>query len=329
MSDRKTVASLAILILAAACFLPARGRAQENPKPQAAQGEERLSQYVLGPGDEIVIYAIDAEEIANKPIRIGSGGDITLPLVGRVQAAGLTVEQLTERLRAKLKVYIQEPQIAINITQFRSQPVSVIGCVNTSGVHQLEGRKSLIEVLSMAGGLRSDAGVMIKVTRRPEWGAIPLPSAMKDGNGFSIAEVDYRKIVDARNPEENIRILPNDVISVPRAKIIYVVGNVHKPGGYALTDHDSLSVLQVLALAEGLMPDSAPGSSKIIRTNAGSLRTEVAVNLKDIMAGKKSDVVLQAEDILIVPGSYARSTIRRTFETAISLAAGAAIYRGW
>src|SRR5262249_6112382 len=153
-----------------------------------------------------------------------------------------------------------------------------------------------------------------KITRRPESGPIPLPSAVKDANGYYVAELDYRKIVEAKSPEENILILPYDVISVPRAKFIYVVGNVRKPGAFALSERDKLTVLQALALSEGLLPDSAPGSSKIVRTTAGATRTEIAVDIKKITGGKTTDVAMEPEDILFVPNSYAKTTIKRTMD---------------
>src|SRR5579883_2668772 len=136
---------------------------ESGKKPLAA---EHPAKYVLGPSDEIVILALNAEELANKPIRITAGGDINLPMVGRVHVAGMTVEQFEGELTKRLKSYILNPEVAVNVTQFKSQPVSVIGSVANPGVIQLEGRKTLIEVLSMAGGVRPDAGYRVKITRK-------------------------------------------------------------------------------------------------------------------------------------------------------------------
>ena len=115
------------------------------------------SGYVLGPDDQIVIHAIDAPEISDKSILIGMNGDITLPLIGRVKAGGLTVEQLETELNARLAKYVKDPQVSVTVTEFRSQPVSVFGAVSKPGVIQLRGRKTLYEVLSMAGGPRNDS----------------------------------------------------------------------------------------------------------------------------------------------------------------------------
>ena len=106
------------------------------------------STYVLGPDDEISIRVIESEEISEEPFRIHPGGDISLPLVGRVRAAGRTPQRLETELTERLRAFIHEPQVLVHVTQFRSQPVSVIGAVNKPGIHQLEGHKSLIEILS-------------------------------------------------------------------------------------------------------------------------------------------------------------------------------------
>src|SRR5438874_3482475 len=133
--------------------------------------------YLLGPGDQIVIRAANAPDISEKPIRIDLGGIINMPTIGRVQAGGLTVEALEAELVKRLKVYLEEPDVAVSVTEYQSQPVSIFGEVMTPGVHQLEGRKTLVEMLSLAGGLKDEAGPSIRITRRLEYGPIPLPGA--------------------------------------------------------------------------------------------------------------------------------------------------------
>jgi len=285
--------------------------------------------YLLGPGDELVIRALEAEEIAEKPVRIDLSGYIRLPLVGRLKAGGLTVDQLSAELTSRLKEYIQEPQVAVSVTQYRSQPVSVIGAVKQPGVHQLEGRKTLIEMLSLAGGLAPDAGYTVTITRRLEYGRIPLAGARDDETGrFSIAEVELNSIMEARNPQGNIEIRPYDVISVPRADLVYVIGQVKRSGGFALKEKEQLTVLQALALAEGLDRVSAPQAAKILRQPAeGGQRVEIAVNVKKILEGKAPDVPLQAQDILFIPASAAKAATLRAVEAAIQIGTGVVIWR--
>lgn len=197
--------------------------------PTTDNADRLRSVYALGPDDQITLLALDADEISNKPFRINPSGYVTLPMLGPVQAAGLTVEQLEAELTKRLKTYVQDAHVSVTITEFRSQPVSVIGAVKLPGVVQLQGRKTLLEMLSLAGGMREDAGYSVKITRSAEWGQIPLPDAQKDPTGkFTVGEVPLKEILDARHPEKNILIRPNDVISVPRADIVYVIGEVPK-----------------------------------------------------------------------------------------------------
>ena len=286
------------------------------------------STYVLGPDDEVSIRVIESEEISEEPFRIDPGGDISLPLVGRVRAAGRTPQRLETELTERLRAFIHEPQVIVRVTQFRSQPVSVIGAVNKPGIHQLEGHKSLIEILSLAGGPRQDAGHTVKITRRREWGPIPLESAADDPSGrFNIAEVSLEAVMEARNPEENVLIMPNDVISVPRAEMIYVIGGGERSGGFVLHEKENITVLQALALAGGLTRTAAKKNAKILRPAEGDAeRTEITINLKDIMAGRSQDVVLERDDILFVPHSGGKRAAQRGLEASIAMLTGVVIW---
>jgi polysaccharide export outer membrane protein len=287
------------------------------------------SEYQLGPGDQIAIHALDAEELSDKPVRIDENGNISLPLVGELRAAGLTAPRLAAELTARLGTQIKAPHVSVTITEFRSQPVSVIGAVNNAGVHQLQGRKTLVEMLSLAGGLRQDAGYRVKITRELDWGEIPIENARVDSSGkFSVAEVSLKDILEANTPGGNIRIMPHDVISVPRAQLVYVIGEVHKSGGFVLGERETVSVLQALSMAEGLARTAAPGSAKILRSPSGdSQRIEIAVDLRRILSGKDNDVPLRSDDILFVPTSKSKNAVMRSLEAAIQLGTGFAIYR--
>jgi polysaccharide export outer membrane protein len=292
-----------------------------SPKPAA-------DTYTLGPGDQIVIRVPDIEEIDNKTVPIDLKGNINLPSVGRIQASGLNTEQLEAAIADRLKKYLVKPDVSVYLTEMRSQPVSVLGQVQTPGVHQLQGQKNLFEVLSLAGGLRPEAGNVIEITRRLEWGPIPLPGAANDSTGqFSVGSVEVRSVMNASNPAENILIKPNDVISVPKADTIYVLGAVKKPGAYVLGEHRTLGTLEILALAEGTEKTAAPQNARIMRVIAGSNdRAEIPVNLRTILSGKIPDVPLTADDILFVPVSRVKVAGYRTLE-ALAEAGTTAIYR--
>ena len=240
-------------------------------------------------------------------------------MVGRVHAAGLTIEQLEAELITRFKVYIKEPDVAVTVTEFHSQPVSVIGAVGASGVRQLEGRKTLIEVLSLAGGVSDDAGPLVRITRRQDEGPIPIAGATQDPTGqFSIAEIELKPLLEATTPEKNIIIRPHDVISVPRAQMVFVIGEVNKPGPLPLSSDNSVSVLEAVSASGGVLRTAATSSARILRrVEGGQKRTEVAVNLKQIMLGQSNDLQLMAGDILIVPVNGGKRAALRAVEAAI------------
>lgn len=284
--------------------------------------------YMLGPEDQVVIRALDTEEIGNLPYRIDMRGNINVPLAGTIHAAGLTVAQLESVLRERLSAYLRTPVVTISISEFGSEPVSVLGAVTNPGVHQIRGRKTLFEVLSEAGGLKTEAGNTIKITRRVELGTIPLPGSTRDTSGnFWVAEVSARSILEAQNPSENIPICPNDIISVPRASLVYVIGAVKRTGGFVLTERDHITVLEALAMAEGVDRAASASRAKILRQNGSLGRKEIAVNVNKILAGKSKDLSLQPDDILFVPSSALKSASMHGIESAIQLASGVAIYR--
>ena len=295
---------------------------------QATPPKPAPDTYTLGPGDQIVIRVPEIEEIDNKTVPIDLKGNINLPSVGRIQASGLNTEQLEAAIADRLKKYLVKPDVSVYLTEMRSQPVSVLGQVQTPGVHQLQGQKNLFEVLSLAGGLRPEAGNVIEITRRLEWGPIPLPNAANDSTGqFSVGSVEVRSVMNASNPAENILIKPNDVISVPKADTIYVLGAVKKPGAYVLGEHRTLATLEILALAEGTEKTAAPQKARIMRVIPGSNdRAEIPVNLSTILSGKIPDVPLTADDILFVPVSRVKVAGYRTLE-ALAEAGTTAIYR--
>lgn len=296
--------------------------------PDVTESHAPAEDYALGPGDQVIIHAVDLEEVGDKPFRVDMAGEINVPLAGHILVAGHTVQQLEAELIQRLKAEVINPKVTVFISEYQSQPVSVLGAVNKPGVYQVQGRKTLLEVLSEANGLRNDAGNSIKITRQKEYGTIPLASAKEDVSGaFTVAEVSVKSLMDAKNPADNILIRPNDTVSVPRAELVYVVGAVRRPGGFVLTEKETISALQAISLAEGLESVSAPNCARILRKGAGGERTEIPVDLKQVLAGKTPDVALQANDILFIPISAARSALLRGLEAAVQMGTGVVIYR--
>lgn len=319
MMTRVVLSGMAIFFL----VVGAAGQEPLPPKSKPLKSKcdgEVHSTYLLGPDDQLEISEPELTELAaNKPTRIDGDGYIGVPLVGRVHVSGMTVQQAERELNKVLSAYVLHPHVAVSVPEVRSQPVSILGAVNAPGVHQVRGQKTLLEMLALAGGVRPDAGYSIRITRQLEWGCIPLPNAQLDPSGqFTVAEVNLKKITEAQDPEDNIQILPHDIVSVPKAEMVYVIGEVKHAGGFVLGEHKSISLLQALSLAEGLNATADAGHAHILRSKSNDdQREEIAVNVKDVLRGKRPDVPLSGEDILFIPTNTGKKVALRGIEAAI------------
>jgi polysaccharide export outer membrane protein len=322
-----TMGLIRYLVLLCILWVPLAACAQGGlvARPPAA------AEYVLGNGDEIVIHVVDMEdEIPEKPLRIDPNGDVDIPLAGRFHATGLTLDQFKTELTSRLTKYVNNPRISVNLTDERSRSVSIIGAFVSPGSRQLQGPARLIEVLSLGGGTRAEAGPRVIITREQKWGKIPLPDATVDPTtGTSTASVSLDDLQASKNPSENILMMPNDIVYVPKAEVVYVMGNVRKSGGFQLSTHPTISLIQAIALAEGMDNNARPDKAKILRQPQGGdgKPKEIPVDITMVLAGKAPDVALQGNDILYVPNSGVKSGSRRVVEAIIQAATGVAVYR--
>jgi polysaccharide export outer membrane protein len=292
---------------------------------------ENAAAYVLGPEDGISVRVADLDEFDPKSlgvVHIDRQGNVHLPLVGRIQASGLTTDQLEKEVAGRLAGVMKDPEVSVSVAEFRSHPVSVLGAVRNPGVYQVTGRKTLFEVLSLAGGLSPDASNRIKISRLTSAGPLPLTNAALDATGeYYIGELNVRNVMDAKSAGENIAVLASDVVTVPKADLVYVVGAVRRSGGFPLNEKETMSVLQVVSLAEGLDTVAGANNARILRASEpGSERREITVKVKDILDGRAKDISLQANDILFIPTSVAKSASKRTLEAVIQTATGMAVF---
>jgi polysaccharide export outer membrane protein len=286
--------------------------------------------YILGTDDRIFVGVLDFDEIkADKAIRVDSAGDIQLPAIGSVHVAGLTVAQTKALLEMRFKRILRVPDVTVTVSEFRNRPVSVVGAVKLPGVQQIHGKISLSEAISLAGGLDVLAGNNLKVTRAKAAGPLPLPGAKFDPSGeYQVAEVSLQDLFNGAIPASNIQLLPEDVVSVPKADPVYVIGAVKKAGGFVLNDRKVVTVLEALSLAEGLGPYSAAQRARILRRREGVVdREEIIINLRKMLAGQMPDQPLLPNDILYVPSSGLKEATLRGVEAAIVTASGITIFR--
>lgn len=284
--------------------------------------------YRIGPDDLLDISVFDVPDLS-RTVRVSASGEISLPLLGSVPVAGQTPQDLEASLAEELREhYMKDPQVTVFVKEMESHGVSVFGAVIKPGVYQIRGAKSLIEVLSMAGGLADDAGDTVTVVPNTNEAA-PSSGAVSDSPAHAGAaiEVSIEDLLGGDGAKSNVLVFPGDVVKVSTAGTVYVVGEVRRPGGFALHANASISVLQAISLAEGLTGTAARSQARIIRTDpATGKRTEIPLNLGKMLSGKQADLQLEARDIVFVPNSAARSSLYRGGEALVQITTGIAIY---
>jgi polysaccharide biosynthesis/export protein len=287
--------------------------------------------YVIGPEDVLAIDVFDVPELSRLSVEVSNDGNISVPLLGNVKAAGLTQQQLRDELAEKWgEKYLQHPQVMLTIQDFKSRPVSVVGAVAKPGEYYLTGRRTLVEVLAMAGGpanLGASAGKEVMVERPGGFEDVPAVDGLTQTAPDKVS-VEMKKLLYGQDTDLNIEIKPFDIISVSRAGIVYVVGAVNRPGGYLLDNKDSVSVLEAVAMAQGVGANARTADARIVRRSSSGMQNEVPINLKRVLAGKAPDITLAANDILFVPNNTAKAIGKQGIASALGIVTGLVIYRG-
>lgn len=282
---------------------------QNTPQTQAVPAIR--PDYVLGPNDQILIRAPQADEINERPFRVDSDGFINLPLVGKVRAGGLTVQALEADLVTRLKQFIREPQVVISVVQFRSEPVFFMGAFRSPGIYPLGGRRTLVEMLSSVGGLEPTASRRIRVTRRSEYGAIPLPNAIQSPDGkSSTVEISMESLTQNVNPDEDIVLQAYDLVTAERSERVYVSGEVTKVAAIELNERESISVMQAITEAGGFTPLATRDHVRVLRPVLGTTRrAEIDIDMKRVFEGKDLDFPLLPNDVLYVPRNSKKAVL--------------------
>jgi polysaccharide export outer membrane protein len=287
---------------------PPNPATQSTPQPNQLPPDTVRPNYVLGPNDQILVRAPEAEELDNRPFRIDGDGNLNLPLVGRIHAGGMTLQEMEADLVKRLREYIREPQVFVTVVQFRSEPVFFVGLFVRPGIYPLQGNRTLLEMLTSVGGLLPNADRHVKVTRHEEYGPIPLPDALVDPEKkVSTVEINLGSLRENINPAENILLQPYDVVAVGRAEMVYLNGEVGRVAGIELGERDSISIEQAITQAGGLGRDAKKSKVRILRPILNTNRRAVIeVNMAELFDGKGIDIPLLPGDIVYVPRSYER-----------------------
>jgi len=300
---------------------PAPAQANQNQPPAELPPDSIRPNYVLGPNDQFLIRAPAVEELNDRPFRIDAEGYVNLPLVGRLRVGGMTQQQLEAELVKRLREFFVNPQVIVTMSQFRSEPVFFVGQFAKPGIYPLQGRRTLVEMLSSIGGLQPSASRHIKVTRRTEYGTIPLPNAIDDPEKkISSVEISMGSLRENVNPAEDIVLQPFDVVSVERAELVYVNGEVTKVGGIELGERESISILQAMTLAGGFGRDANRGKVRILRPILNTdRRAAIDVDAGRVFEGKENDVPVLPNDVLFVTRSSKRAILSTVGTVGLSI----------
>lgn len=279
----------------------------------------------IGPNDLIAVSVYDAPELT-RSVRVGADGTIRLPMLKRrIQADGRLPSELEQAIAEALRAeeLLVEPVVTVTILEYHSRPVRVAGAVRNPITFQAEGSVTLLDALTRAGGLSPEAGPEILVSRTQK---------ADDGSTVTLVQrIPVKGLIDAADPELNVRLAGGEEIRVPEAGRVYVAGSVKKPGSFPIRDSAEISVLQVLALAEGLAPFASQTAYVYRMDPATGSRHEIPIELKKILDRKAPDVALVANDLLYVPDSSGRRITVRTLERiagfGASTASGILIWR--
>ena len=298
---------------------PAQEQDPTNQKPvtsvQPLTTAEKISRIepnskalVLGPGDELEITVYGAPDLSGHT-RVSADGNISIPLIGYVRVAGLSSSEAEATIEAQLRKnnIVNDPQVSVYAKEYTSSGISVAGEVVKPGFYSALGPHRLFDVLQAAGGPTDRAANKVVIRHRDE----------KDATTLSISKDP------AEMAASNVALQPGDTVVVPKAGIVYVLGEVTRPGGYVLNSTGGITILQVVAVAGGPTHVASAGKTRLLRRTENGFR-EQKIDLKRLLRGQAPDVPVRDEDILFVPTSGVKSALNAS--TLIATMGAAAIY---
>ena len=301
--------------------------------------------YLLGPGDSVSISVYGVPELSPADYVLDATGAISLPFIDEVNLLGLSAREARVKIATVYEsTILKNAQVVLSVKSFRSQTINVFGAVNHPGAYPLNSSTRIIDVLSLVGGLTEKA-VPQAIVRRPSATPIKatepslgsqedkprdaIPGPVPAQLSYGTIEIDLAKLLNDGDLSLNIQVLGGDVITIPerQQQFVFVLGDVKNGGAFEIKKDEQLTVQRALALSGGFLTTAKPSKAVIIRpgkTPAESQR--IPVNANEILKGKKKDVVLQASDIVLVPGSASKTIGRGVLGSLTSIAGSALMY---
>jgi polysaccharide export outer membrane protein len=305
----KTIFAFAFLML---CALAASGQDQASgTQPQADPVGQPKAALKLGPGDLIHITVVSMPELEQR-VRVSDAGTAVVSLIGELKVAGMTADDLSREIAKRLRDgdFVKRPSVTVLVEEYTTQGVAVVGEVARPGVVPVYSSRSLLDILSAVGGLKDTASTEILIRRQGQPGSAEKVQLGRDGKSLLGTAVE---------------VGPGDQVVVPLAGIVYLLGDLNRPGGYVMSENGKITLLQAVAMAGGPTRTAAENGARLLRTTATGYE-EKPVPLKDIMRGKRPDFELQPHDIVYVPFSQLKNTLLGT-QAMLGAATSATIIR--
>jgi len=268
----------------------------------------------IAPGDFLDVSEVHTPEF-HSAVRVSPSGSVTLPMIHEVRISGMDEQSAAHAIEAALVAQgmLLHPLVSVLVISYAGQDVSVLGEVVRPGVYPYTMHHRLLDLISAASGLAPTAGRLVNVFHRDD-ARTPHPVVL-DPSGTDTAS------------EHNPELAPGDTVQVSRAGLVYVVGDVLRPGGFPVDPAQGLTVVQAISLAWGPSQNASMAKALLIREQKGG-RTITTLNLKRMLHGQEPDQPVRDHDILYVPDSAAKNLWNRTMESAIQSAIGVTIYAG-
>lgn len=284
------------------------GQPQGAAPEKANRVETNSSALVLGPGDEVEVTVYGAPDLSGHS-RVSAEGNISMPLIGYLRVAGLSSSEAEGAIEAKLRQnnVVNDPQVSVSVKEYGSSGISVTGEVAKPGFYSALGPHRLFDVLQAAGGPTDKAANKVLITHRGQEDATTLYIS-KDSAEIAASNVDLQ---------------PGDTVVVPKAGIVYVLGEVTRPGGYVLNSTGGITVLQVVAAAGGPTHVASAGKTRLLRRSENGFQ-EQGIDLKKLLRGKAHDVSVRDQDILFIPSSAVKTALNAG--ALVATVGSAAIY---
>ncbi|MEZ5361627.1 MAG: polysaccharide biosynthesis/export family protein [Bryobacterales bacterium] len=308
---------------------PALLAADKEPSRPFVPANQITGDYQIGPNDKLKVSVFGVNEL-DLDLTVSASGSIVAPHIGRLYVSGMSPAELEERIAQELtsRALVKDPQVTVSVEEYNSQPIYVLGAVAQPGQFMMSRSMSVVDAITMAGGLDSEkAGAYILIRRGK--GKLRDPNDEKEYDDEPVYRVDVKRLLEQGDVSQDIALQGGDVVQVPARKVhmFYVIGEVSQPGAFEFKEDQEGTMLATRALGwAGGAGKTADLSDAVLIRNTDGGRQEIALDFKRILKGKDPDTTMQADDIIFVPGSTTKTITQGLLTVLPSTLSGIVIW---